>query len=597
MAENKLEIDILINDKEALAKLRDAMRKVENESKSSTDSMNLSWAGFAAKLFIVQEALGPVIDFMKDAVKAANEQEDAIARLNNSLQLQGTFSKSLSASYQAMATSMEKSSRFADDAILQAQQRLVTIGNVAPASMQKATQATLDLAAALRIDLAEASNIVSKAAAGQTQMLERQIPALKNLITDSTTFSQVLDLLNQKFGGSAQADLDTFAGKQAKLANAWNNVLEEMGQFITKSPAITKAMSELAEGAEHLAESLHRIREDNPDFLADAFSRAFDIAKKVMGAEGGIAGLGVEGGMSLVNKIFGTKEDNEQAVVELGEIVVKGQASAQDQALAEQEQKEAEARQKYIEGEVAKIDQLRLIYDQWNNEKTAAAMSQVQAETDFMNLAIQTQQLAHVSMWKTIGKEKDVFTAGIADMFKQMMRGTLDAKEAFKQLGFSMIDILIDQAAQWAVNAALSKALSAAQVGVSASTAAAVAAAWAPAAAAASLATLGSNAAAASAALTTTHALSRALAVVPGLAEGGEIIGGGTVLVGERGPEFLDLPSGARVTPLEKAGRGDMYITIEINNPVITTEESARIVASQIARQVSEFIDNERERL
>lgn len=40
---------------------------------------------------------------------------------------------------------------------------------------------------------------------------------------------------------------------------------------------------------------------------------------------------------------------------------------------------------------------------------------------------------------------------------------------------------------------------------------------------------------------------------IPMLAEGGEITKSGSVLVGERGPEFLNLPRGASVTPLDKA--------------------------------------------
>lgn len=50
----------------------------------------------------------------------------------------------------------------------------------------------------------------------------------------------------------------------------------------------------------------------------------------------------------------------------------------------------------------------------------------------------------------------------------------------------------------------------------------------------------------------------------PGLAEGGTVLSPGRVLVGERGPEILELPRGATVTPLNKAG-----ITININNPNI----------------------------
>jgi len=41
---------------------------------------------------------------------------------------------------------------------------------------------------------------------------------------------------------------------------------------------------------------------------------------------------------------------------------------------------------------------------------------------------------------------------------------------------------------------------------------------------------------------------------IPRLEKGGDITRSGRVLVGEAGPEFLDLPDGARVTPLNKAG-------------------------------------------
>ena len=44
---------------------------------------------------------------------------------------------------------------------------------------------------------------------------------------------------------------------------------------------------------------------------------------------------------------------------------------------------------------------------------------------------------------------------------------------------------------------------------------------------------------------------------IPMLAEGGDITRGGTVLVGEKGPEFLNLPAGASVTPLDKASQID----------------------------------------
>jgi hypothetical protein len=60
---------------------------------------------------------------------------------------------------------------------------------------------------------------------------------------------------------------------------------------------------------------------------------------------------------------------------------------------------------------------------------------------------------------------------------------------------------------------------------------------------------------------------------IPGLAEGGKVMQGGRVLVGEVGPEILDLPKGARVTPLDKTGNGN--VTIQINNPTIMNDDDA----------------------
>lgn len=71
---------------------------------------------------------------------------------------------------------------------------------------------------------------------------------------------------------------------------------------------------------------------------------------------------------------------------------------------------------------------------------------------------------------------------------------------------------------------------------------------------------------------------------IPMLAKGGVIRSGGTVLVGERGPEFLTLPTGAQVTPLSRAGDvpgssgGDTYdVDITVNEAEDPLGSAARI--------------------
>lgn len=60
---------------------------------------------------------------------------------------------------------------------------------------------------------------------------------------------------------------------------------------------------------------------------------------------------------------------------------------------------------------------------------------------------------------------------------------------------------------------------------------------------------------------------------IPQLAHGGVIQRPGTVMVGERGPEYLSLPKGAQVTPLNKAPNKTYYVTININGTNKSTDE------------------------
>lgn len=66
------------------------------------------------------------------------------------------------------------------------------------------------------------------------------------------------------------------------------------------------------------------------------------------------------------------------------------------------------------------------------------------------------------------------------------------------------------------------------------------------------------------------------LGTIPQLARGGNIIGQGMALVGEAGPELLELPRGARVTPLNGEstdGMGEKVVNFTQNNQAVFTEE------------------------
>lgn len=75
---------------------------------------------------------------------------------------------------------------------------------------------------------------------------------------------------------------------------------------------------------------------------------------------------------------------------------------------------------------------------------------------------------------------------------------------------------------------------------------------------------------------------------MPKLAEGGILTHGGTVMVGEAGPEILSLPSGARVAPLDavSATSGETTYSVVVGNVDITDDDQVR----RVTREYLEFL-------
>ncbi len=265
-------------------------------------------------------------------------------------------------------------------------------------------------------------------------------------------------------------------------------------------------------------------------------------------------------------------------------------------AIQEKEAQETEAltriQESYLTKELQKVDQLRMIWSLWNNEKTEMAMAQMQKETEFYTFAIDTQQKAHQTMWTTAGKLRDTFSAGLSKSVGTLIFDFENATDAVKNLGISLVQVLLDYMVQKATSFALSKTLLAGEVAAAAVSGAAIAQAWADAAAMVSLATFGANAIPAGAGITTTVALAHSLAL-PGLEKGGDLLSGGSVMVGERGPEILDLPTGARVTPLGNQAASNIVINVNIENAQVRSDEDIRDLAEKISLIIAREVERQ----
>lgn len=181
-------------------------------------------------------------EFLESSLESYAEAETAARRLTVAVQTQGLAIPGLADQYLQLGDAFEQTTAFSHTAIDGAEALFVQLGNVGPDLMGRALQAATDLASGLGMDLNSAVELLSKAAEGQTQTFTRYGIVLDQAKVKSEGFGYVLDAIEQKVGGQAQAELDTYAGKAKQLGNDWEDVKEKIGGAILDRPAVSAAL-------------------------------------------------------------------------------------------------------------------------------------------------------------------------------------------------------------------------------------------------------------------------------------------------------------------------------------------------------------------
>ena len=227
-------------------------------------------------------------------------------------------------------------------------------------------------------------------------------------------------------------------------------------------------------------------------------------------------------------------------------------------------------------------DDLRLLRQQNSSQDFLVSKQQLQEQIDLQRffqqeVMISMQGIASLSV--SIGKS---LQQNLSVAFSDIILRTKSAKEAFAELGRTLVKAVVDFMVQKGVAFALEKTMTALHIAISSTAAAATAAAWAPAAAMVSLASFGGNAAPASAGIASTAALAQALAV-PRAFGGDDIITKPTLfLAGERGPER------ATFSPVGSKGfdGGGSTIQIFIDSPRINSTMDITKLAEELGFEI-----------
>lgn len=240
MADQQVLVKIMGDVADINAKLNDFKGRMEgviSQQKRLGSESKTSWAMVAAGIASVIYATQQIISKTSYFINSYMEAESATMKLAVAMRNQGDYTKEAFDDLVSYAEQLQKTTAFEDDQIKAMMGNLKTYG-MTNEEVKKATKTVLDFATAKRdegMSVESASELIGKAYQGQTERLKRYGIVIDQSIPKAQQFDAVITLLNDRFGGAAAADLETYAGQWKQIKNEFQDIAEVIGLVLLKS--------------------------------------------------------------------------------------------------------------------------------------------------------------------------------------------------------------------------------------------------------------------------------------------------------------------------------------------------------------------------
>lgn len=216
----------------------DEMKKGPQAAQGPLNSLKESWIGLTAKVAAATAAVYAVSKAFSSFVNEAAEAEQIENRLRYALETTGYTWQYAKQAVDEFANSVQKSTRFSDEQARQALTNMMLYTNDF-AKAQMGAKLAMDMSIRTGQDLHSTSRLIGMAMSGNVEMLGRYIPELKQLderLGSNATMAErsayAMKILQEKFGGTARADLDSYTAIVAQFDNSWKDLKETLGMYL-----------------------------------------------------------------------------------------------------------------------------------------------------------------------------------------------------------------------------------------------------------------------------------------------------------------------------------------------------------------------------
>lgn len=285
MADNEIVYEIKADKKSA----ESAIKSIDTSAEQSAGAgggigkLNLSMANLGAAAVAAGAAIATYLvgQGLREGIAAAIETESALSRMNQALNNVGRLSVASSNDFQQFASNIQLTTTVADDAAV-SYLALATAFTKTNEQSKQVTLAAINMSAALGVSVETVIRQLGVSLSGTAGSLSRLIPEIRGLTEEQLKAGKAIEIVTQKFSGSAAAAANTYAGRLAQIKNAFGDVLEEIGFFFTKSDSLRKAFGFVADAVRGLATRMGAFRESTGDIFQPILLGIGYVAKGIV---------------------------------------------------------------------------------------------------------------------------------------------------------------------------------------------------------------------------------------------------------------------------------------------------------------------------
>ena len=302
MAENDVTIQINVEAKDAQAAIelfgRESVKvlsKTEQQSQDFFSTFKLGASKIAGAVGIAVAAYRT----LSSAIAQASEDAKLTRQIEASLRATDEASQSAVEGVLAFADAIKNATGISDDL---AKQTFITAKSfgITADEAKKLTTAAIDLAAATGVDVETAVRQLGGTLDGSIGKVGNLGAEFRNLTTEQLKAGAAIDLVSQKFGGTATKELDTYQGSLNQLKNATDDFLKVFGKIVIESELVKNAIAGVASAVNATTDALTS-KKDTTENLERSLSIVAALggnvqaaANEVLKAQEKIALAGVE---------------------------------------------------------------------------------------------------------------------------------------------------------------------------------------------------------------------------------------------------------------------------------------------------------------